>query len=182
MEVMLSRTVMWNPYCWFEPAYGLKSIHPVRAGNTKWYRFGTTGTGSWTEAGPQNMARPRLSDDTTAHINEIYREYTDQEPPDFETALATVLELASAKLEDDRGWRPGDYAKKTMQMVIDDTAKQSAQPSRSPSVINDHTDFRAVLDDDGRVEIPIGERRALELESDDLLEVTVRKFDRDNDS
>ena len=129
----------------------------------------------------QNMARPRLSDDTAAHINDIYREYTEQEPPDFETALATVLELASAKLEDDRGWRPGDYAKKTMQMVVDDTTKRSAQPSRSPSVITDHAEFRAVLDDDGRVEIPIGERRALELESDDLLEVTVRKFERDND-
>jgi len=128
------------------------------------------------------MARPRLSDETADHINDIYREHAEQEPPDFETALATVLELASAKLEDERGWRPGDYAKKTMQLVLDDTAKRSAQPSRSPSVIDDHTDFRAVLDDDGRVEIPIGERRALGLESDDLLEVTIRKFDRDDDA
>lgn len=131
---------------------------------------------------PDLMARPRISDDTAAHINGIYREYAEQEPPDFETALSTVLELASAKLEDDRGWRPGDYAKKTMQRVLDDTAKRSAQPSHSSTVINDYTDFRAIIDDDGQIEIPVGERRALGLETDDLLEVTVRKFDRDNDA
>ncbi|WP_152420981.1 hypothetical protein [Halorubrum coriense] len=128
------------------------------------------------------MARPRLSDETAEHINEIYYEYADQNPPDFETALATVLELASAKLEDDRGWRPGDYARKTMQMVIDDTAKRSEQSSRSASIVDDHADFRAVLNDDGQIEIPVGERRALGLESDDLLEVTVRQFKQDNDS
>ncbi|ELZ42654.1 hypothetical protein C464_17402 [Halorubrum coriense DSM 10284] len=128
------------------------------------------------------MARPRLSDETAEHINDIYREYADQNPPDFETALATVLELASAKLEDDRGWRPGDYARKTMQMVIDDTAKRPEQPSRSASIVDNRADFRAVLDDDGQIEIPVGERRALGLESDDLLEVTVQQFKRDNDT
>jgi len=91
------------------------------------------------------MARPRLSDETADHINDIYREHAEQEPPDFETALATVLELASAKLEDEHGWRPGDYAKKTMQLVLDDTAKRSAQPSRSASVIDDHTDSEQSL-------------------------------------
>jgi hypothetical protein len=127
------------------------------------------------------MARPRISDDTAEHISDIYREYAGQEPPDFETALATVLELASAKLEDDRGWRPGKYAKKTMQMVLDDTAKRSARPPGSTEITSDRADFKAILDDDGRIEIPVAERRALGLDTDDLLEVTIREFDQEGD-
>jgi len=124
------------------------------------------------------MARPRISDDTAAHINDIYREYAGQEPSDFETALATVLELASAKLEDDRGWRPGKYAKKTMQIVLDDTAKRSARPPQPTDVTDSSADFKAILDEDGRIEIPVAERRALGLDTDDLLEVNVREFDQ----
>lgn len=127
------------------------------------------------------MARPRISDDTAEHINEIYREYADQEPPDFETALATVLELASAKLEDDRGWKPGKYAKKTMQVVLDDTAKRSARPPQQTDVTGGSTDFKAILDEDGRIEVPVAERRALGLDTDDLLEITVREFDPGDD-
>lgn len=133
-----------------------------------------------TGSDPHVMARPRISDDTAKHIKDIYREYAGQEPPDFETALATVLELASAKLEDDRGWRPGKYAKKTMQRVLDDTAKRSDPPPRSPSVTEEYSEFRAILDDDGRIEVPAAERRALGLETDDLLEVTVREFERED--
>jgi hypothetical protein len=125
------------------------------------------------------MARPRISDDTAEHITDIYREHAGQEPPDFETALATVLELASAKLEDDRGWRPGKYAKKTMQMVLDDTAKRSATSVEPADLTGSRADFKAILDDEGRVEIPLAERRALGLEADDLLEVTVREFEQE---
>jgi len=127
------------------------------------------------------MARPRISDETTDHINDIYREYSGQDPPDFETSLATVLELASAKLEEDRGWRPGKYAKKTMQMVLDDTAKRTTQPPHRSDITGDKANFKAILDDDGRIEIPVAERRALGLDTDDLLEVTAREFDRDAD-
>lgn len=128
------------------------------------------------------MARPRISDDTAAHIDDIYREYAKQEPPDFETALATVLELASAKLEDDRGWRPGKYAKKTMQLVLDDSAKRSPSASHTASVIRGDTEFKAILDDDGRIEVPLAERRALGLEADELLEVTIRSFDEEDET
>ena len=127
------------------------------------------------------MARPRISDDTATHINDIYREYAGQEPPDFETALATVLELASAKLEDDRGWRPGKYAKKTMQMVLDDTATRSARSPRTVDGTGNQADFKAILGEDGRVEIPAAERRALELHADDLLEVTVQEFEQEDE-
>jgi len=148
-------------------------VDPVRS---YWYRSGPERT----EPGRKHMARPRISDDTADHINDIYREYAGQEPSDFETALATVLELASAKLEDDRGWRPGKYAKKTMQMVLDDTAKRSDRPPRSLSVTGDYSEFRAIIDDEGRIEVPVAERRALGLETDDLLEVTLREFDRED--
>lgn len=125
------------------------------------------------------MARPRISDDTADHITDIYREHAGQNPPDFETALATVLELASAKLEDDSEWYPGKYAKKTMQMVLDDTAKRSARSPPPTDVSDGSADFKAILDDDGRIEIPVAERRALGLDTDDLLEVTVREFEQE---
>jgi len=126
------------------------------------------------------MVRPRISDDTTEHIYDIYRQHTGQEPPDFGTALATVLELATAKLDDEQGWSPGDYAKKAMQTVLDDSAKRSSRSPRPTKTTSDHSEFNAILDDDGRVEVPAAERRVLGLEPDDLLEVTVREFERED--
>jgi hypothetical protein len=129
------------------------------------------------------MTRPRISDEAHEHIREIYRAHTDRAPPDFETALFVVLELASKKAEEDLDWHPGKYAKKALQGVLDDAARHHS-PSSTEYGSEDHSgdraEFRAILDDEGRVEVPLAEQRALGIGSDALLEVTVRPFDRED--
>lgn len=123
------------------------------------------------------MARPTISDDLYQLVEELYREAKGESPPNFETALATVTELASAQLNQETGWYPGKYAKRAFSAVTGENTERTTGPSRPrdqgvPSIDpSSQAIFKTVLDDAGTVEIPPAERRALGWTSETLLQV-----------
>jgi len=128
-----------------------------------------------------HMSRPQISDDLTQVVEEIHREETGTRPSSFEEALKTVVQIADQSLDED-GWYPGKYAGKAFERVLGDNNSDSSRRNRmqrqtSPvpqsSVVDPDRQavFKQTLDDDYTVTLPAAERRALQLESGDLLQV-----------
>jgi len=127
------------------------------------------------------MSRPQISDDLTQVVEEIHREETGTRPSSFEEAMKTVVQIADQGLDED-GWYPGKYAGKAFERVLGDNNSDPSGPNRlqrqaSPipqsSVVDPDRQavFKQALDDDYTVTLPAAERRALQLESGDLLQV-----------
>jgi len=127
------------------------------------------------------MSRPQISDDLTEVVEEIHREKTGTRPSSFEEALKTVVKIADQSLEED-SWYPGKYAGKAFERVLGDNnsgpskrnrMQRQASPVPQSSVVDPDRQavFKQILEDDYTVTLPVAERRALQLEPDDLLQV-----------
>lgn len=144
------------------------------------------------------MPRPTINEDLAVEVKRIHTQTHGEEAGSFQEALDTVVQLAQQdrpqsqqQTAQPEGWYPGKYASKAIKTVVseiqtdaretsqsiskDETERSSQRASGQPPVPYDPAVgmamFKTRLADDRSITIPQPEVDALEIETDDLLQV-----------
>lgn len=143
--------------------------------------------------------RPQIQDEELHnHVMRLHRRWTGDSASDFEEALETVTKLAESKLTGEQvtatEWYPGKNIEKVLHTLTATESSQSEQPSTTDAIepqgqessdqfrvdLDTQMVFKTILSEDGTIEVPDAELKAFDIGDEEVMQVIVAPFERDD--